>query len=123
MSIFFCSTVVRGQQLGRTIGFPTANLSIDSTAELPAKGVYAARVKVMGEEYRAMAYIGGRPTVDSSAQKVIEVNILDFEADLYGQTLELELVEFVRGEQRFDSLDSLREQILRDKDRIEAILK
>ncbi len=122
MSTFFSSTVVHGKQLGRTIGFPTANLLVDSESVLPAKGVYAARARVLETDYLAMVYIGNKPTVDNSGDKVIEVNLLDFEGDIYGQMMQVEIVEFIRGEQRFDSIDLLREQIYRDKENIIKVL-
>lgn len=115
--------VVHGQELGRTLGFPTANL--DLAHELhPPPGVYACRARVIREPERglqevrrpAVTNIGFRPTVDGEAaqEPTLEVHMLDFEGDLYGRVLELEFVERLREEQRFPNLDALREQIGRD---------
>lgn len=121
--MLFRGEVVGGQKIGRTINFPTANIAVDGEIELPSIGVYAARVVVEAQSYNAMAYIGRRPTVEQSEQPVIEANILDFSGDIYGQTIEIELLEFIRGEQKFDSLEQLRQQIERDRERIIEILK
>lgn len=115
--------VVRGQEVGRTLGFPTANL--DLAHELhPPPGVYACRARVLAapeteqEEIRrpAVTNIGFRPTVagESPTEPTLEVHLLDFEGDLYGRALELEFVEHLRDERRFPGLEALREQISRD---------
>lgn len=122
MNMFFRSEVVGGKRLGRTIDFPTANLLVDAEA-MPRVGVYAARAWFAGREYMAMAYVGARPTVVENGKLSLEVNIIDFDQALYGQVLEVELVEFIRGEQRFDSLALLREQILLDKQKIMSVLR
>lgn len=122
MNLRFCSKVVRGEQLGRTINFPTANLLVDSSESLPSNGVYAARAWFEGAEYAAMVYIGGKPTVVQNGARVVEVNIIDFSGDLYDHILEVEILDFIRGEQRFASLEQLGEQISRDKEAILAAL-
>ncbi|MFI3266861.1 MAG: riboflavin kinase [Rikenellaceae bacterium] len=120
--MFFSSKVVSGKKLGRTIGFPTANLHVDASVALPENGVYAARVVVGGQQYSAMAYIGTRPTVDLGGGVLVEVSIMDFDSDIYGSQIQVELVAFIRGEQKFDSLEQLREQIMLDKKRIVEVL-
>jgi riboflavin kinase/FMN adenylyltransferase len=109
--------VVHGQQLGRTIGFPTANLQLPESKLLPAQGVYGVKVASKelnnGDPLFGVMNIGNRPTVNGT-QQTIEVHLLDWSGDLYGQELTVELLEFIRSEQRFTSLDALKHQILAD---------
>lgn len=118
--------VVRGNQLGRTIGFPTANLHINDEEKLiPSNGVYA--VKIVGEcsnghLLNGMMNIGVRPTVDGH-KKVIEVHIFDFDQDIYDQTITVQVFEFIRGEQKFDGLDGLKQQLAQDKMHTATILQ
>jgi riboflavin kinase/FMN adenylyltransferase len=110
--------VVHGDQLGRTIGFPTANIALEDYAP-PAYGIYAARTRLAdGRETPGVAYIGRRPTIVDGVEERLEVHLFDFDEDLYGQTLEVELVEFIRGDHKFDSLDALIAQM--DKDALVA---
>jgi len=106
--------VVQGDRLGRELGFPTANLDVTDLV-LPPYGVYAAHAHVAGGSYTAVLNLGLRPTL---AQPVptprFEVHLLDFDGDLYGQTLEVTIRHHLRPEQRFDSLDALRHQIQQD---------
>lgn len=110
-------TVVKGQQLGRTIGFPTANLQLPPEKFLPRQGVYSVRVAgtLFGasESVLGVMNIGNRPTVDGVKQ-TLEVHILDWSGDLYGQTLTVYLEAFLRPEQKFASLDALKAQIQAD---------
>jgi riboflavin kinase / FMN adenylyltransferase len=106
--------VVRGDGLGRQLGFPTVNLDTSGLA-LPPKGVYAAHVETGGKVYRAVLNIGVRPTVQNASPQVrVEAHLLDFTRELYGQELELTLAERLRDERKFASLDELRAQITRD---------
>lgn len=113
--------IVKGNQLGRTIGFPTANLHInDEEKIIPPNGVYAVKVCsncTNNETYLGMMNIGVRPTVDDH-KKVIEVNIFDFDKDIYEQNLCVAVFEFIRGEVKFDGLENLKAQL--NKDRISA---
>lgn len=114
---FFEGQVVEGNKLGRTIGYPTANLHIFSEEKLiPGNGVYAVRVSMENRPGRlqGMMNIGLRPTVDGK-KKVIEVNIFDFDEDIYGQTLQVHIEQYLRGEVKFNGLDALKEQLLKDK--------
>jgi riboflavin kinase / FMN adenylyltransferase len=108
-------TVVEGQKLGRTLGFPTANLSISEQKLIPRRGVY--RVEVAGitlaQKQRGVMNIGLRPTVDGTRQ-TLEVHLLDWSGDLYGNTVTVSLEQFLRPEQKFESLDALKDQIRRD---------
>ena len=116
----FSGRVVRGKQLGRTLGFPTANLDAEST-DL-ARGVYAVRVRLEnGAEKMGMMNVGRHPTLPEGPATV-EINLLDFEGDLYGQTLYVEPEAFLRGEVRFESPDALRAQLHRDRESVRAIL-
>lgn len=116
----FSGRVVRGKQLGRTLGFPTANLDAQST-DL-ARGVYAVCVRLeSGAEKMGMMNVGRHPTLPEGPATV-EINLLDFEGDLYGQTLYVEPEAFLRGEVRFESPDALRAQLHRDRESVRAIL-
>lgn len=109
--------VVRGNQLGRTIGFPTANIDLQSELKLiPANGVYAVTVILQdGKKYAGMMNIGVRPTVDHSEKRSIEVNIFDFAAEIYGQQISVQLLRRIRDEKKFDSVDHLIEQLKEDE--------
>jgi len=107
-------TVVRGDQLGRQLGFPTANLDVTGLL-LPPGGVYTVHATTDGRIHRGVANIGSRPTVKSATpQTRVEAHLLDFEGDLYGHELELTFMEKLRDERRFPSLPALKEQIARD---------
>jgi riboflavin kinase/FMN adenylyltransferase len=122
----FDGFVVRGNQIGRTIGFPTANLHINNEEKIiPSNGVYAVKVKgkCLGDTiYNGMMNIGIRPTVDGQ-KKVIEVHILDFDQDIYEQNLTVMVYEYIRGEVKFDGLEALKAQLAIDKITTAAILK
>jgi len=122
----FDGFVVRGNQIGRTIGFPTANLHINNEEKIiPSNGVYAVKVKgkCLGNTiYNGMMNIGIRPTVDGQ-KKVIEVHILDFDQDIYEQNLTVMVYEYIRGEVKFDGLEALKAQLAKDKITAAAILK
>ena len=99
--------VVHGDQLGRTIGFPTANISLEDYVR-PAFGIYAARTRLAdGREVPGVGYVGRRPTVVDGVDERLEVHLFDFDEDLYGQTLEVELTDLVRGDRKFDTLDAM----------------
>ena len=105
--------VVFGRQIGRTIGVPTANLLIPEDVVVPRLGVYACRCEIDGKQFPAVTNIGSRPTVGGHQVRA-ESWILDFDGDLYGQTITLEFVKFLRPEQKFDSLEELKAQIQAD---------
>ncbi|KAA6208060.1 bifunctional riboflavin kinase/FAD synthetase [Avibacterium paragallinarum] len=105
--------VVQGNKLGRTIGFPTANIRLQRQVN-PVKGVYAVKVKLPnGAEYKGVANIGRRPTINGVKQ-LLEVHLFDFKQDIYGQPLQVELCDKIRDEVKFPSFDSLKEQIAKD---------
>ena len=103
-------TVVRGQQLGRTLGIPTANLHLPAGLAIPKFGVYACCVLIEGQRYPAVTNIGTRPTVEGQGITV-EPWILDFSGDLYGKRITLECYRFLRSEQKFPSLEALQAEI------------
>jgi len=106
--------VIQGDQLGRKLGFPTANVDIRGLV-LPPNGVYAAHGSAGGKLFRAVVNIGLRPTLAMPAPSLhVEAHLLDFDGDLYGRELEIALVEKLRKEQKFPSLDGLKAQIARD---------
>ncbi len=119
-------TVVKGKQLGRTIGFPTANVVPLEPAQLiPAEGVYAAIAETeIGLKAKAMVNIGRRPTVETGGERTIEANLLDnFSGNLYDQTLRLSFIERLRAEQKFASLDALKAQLAQDRSQAERVLE
>jgi riboflavin kinase / FMN adenylyltransferase len=132
---FFSGTVVEGNKLGRTIGYPTANLKIEEEKKLvPGNGVYAVEVAVNSEssivneeipapeKYKGMMNIGIRPTVEGT-NRMIEVNIFDFDREIYGDTLTIHIKKRLRNEQKFTGLDALKEQLGKDKEQATALLK
>lgn len=112
---FLNGTVVEGKKLGRTIGYPTANIKISEEYKLlPKIGVYAVKSILSGQTVFGMMNIGNNPTVGGT-QLSIEVHFFDFDSDLYGQDLEISIVAFLRDEQKFESLDLLKAQLAKDK--------
>lgn len=121
---FFSGMVVEGNKLGRTIGYPTANIKMEEEDKLiPGNGVYAVEVlsimngesSIVGSLYKGMMNIGVRPTVDGT-RRMIEVNIFDFDADIYGHHITIKVKRHLRDEQKFNGLDELKAQLARDKE-------
>ncbi len=107
--------VVKGKQIGRTLGFPTANLEVKENYKLvPANGVYAVNVRHRGQLLGGILNIGIRPTIDGT-HRTIEVHLFDFDQDIYGERLQILLHKFIRPEKKFESLDALVAQIKEDK--------
>jgi riboflavin kinase/FMN adenylyltransferase len=117
--------VVEGDRRGRTIGFPTANLAPENEV-LPSPGVYAGRVRVLGEEgaawHPAVINVGRRPTFKSDDPVVAEAHLLDFDGELYGRRIDLAFAHRLRDERRFPDVDALREQIARDAEEARTCL-
>lgn len=120
---FISGKVGRGDKIGRQIGYPTANIIIEETYKLiPCDGIYSAKVIVKGETHKGMAYIGTRPTINGITRN-IEVNIFDFNADIYGDDIRMEFYHFVRGDIKFTGLDELIVQLAKDKENVLELMK
>jgi len=108
--------VVLGNQLGRTIGFPTANIELTNTSKLiPSDGVYAVKLTVEGITHHGMMNIGIRPTVSNSQNRVIEVHLFDFNSDIYGKSVTITVCNHLRREQVFSGIEALTEQLKKDE--------
>lgn len=116
--------VVHGQHLGTRLGFPTANLrpAADTRKLIPGDGVYAVRVHYDEAVFGGMLYIGQRPSIEGKDERVIEVNIFDFDQQLYGEQLTVEFIDFVRGDQQFSGLEALKQQLAQDRETVQRIL-
>jgi riboflavin kinase/FMN adenylyltransferase len=114
-------TVVGGKKMGRTIGFPTANIDFWDEQLLPSNGVYATYAWLGNERHLAATNVGIRPTVKGNAITV-EAHLLDFDADIYGRTLRLEFIDRIRPEQKFSGLDALKAQIGADVAKVRTLL-
>jgi riboflavin kinase/FMN adenylyltransferase len=108
--------IIKGDKLGRVLGYPTANIDLDSHDKLiPIDGIYAVKVVHEKTEYGGMLYIGNRPTVGGS-KKSIEVNIFNFDKEIYGESLQVSFIKLLRMDSKFQDLESLKEQLHKDKD-------
>jgi riboflavin kinase/FMN adenylyltransferase len=116
------STVVRGQERGRLLGYPTANLDPDIEGLIPADGVYAAWLFVDGIRYPAAVSVGNNPTFTGVPEKQVEAHALDQDFDIYGKTVELAFVRYVRGMLKFSGMDELRAQMQVDDQDVRVIL-
>jgi len=120
---FISGTVVHGNQLGSTIGFPTANIQVNDEDKLiPAKGVYAVNVQLNNKQYQGMLNTGMRPTLNQH-QLVTEVNIFNFDEDIYGSQITVRFKERIRDEKKFNDLESLKTQLNADKEEAVRLLK
>lgn len=108
--------VVHGNQIGRTIGFPTANIPVPAQQMIPANGVYAAIVTVDGRRHPGILNIGYRPTVANGPHISIEVHLMDFDKDIYGKEICIAVCHFLRHETKFSGLDALKAQLEKDKE-------
>ena len=116
--------VVAGNRLGRTIGFPTANMQLYEPLKLvPGNGVYFVKVRTLEKEFFGMCNIGCRPTVGTGNTRTIETHIFDFDEDIYGLDLEVTFISRIREEVRFDSLEELRVQLEKDRDACQTVIK
>ena len=116
--------VVEGNRIGRTIGFPTANMQLyDPLKIIPENGVYFVKVHTLGEDYYGMCNIGNRPTVGQGNARTIETNIFFFDEDIYGLDIEISFIERIREEQKFNSLAELSEQLKKDRYICKSLIK
>ena len=115
--------IVSGYKVGRTLGFPTANILVDEPFKvIPAIGVYAVWVKVADQTHKGMLYIGNRPTLNNGSNISLEVNILNFSGDIYNDPIEVSFIYYVRGDVKFNSLDELKAQLGKDRERVNHLL-
>jgi riboflavin kinase/FMN adenylyltransferase len=115
--------VKKGDQIGRTLGFPTANISLaESYKIIPTDGIYAVNVFIKDRKLQGMLYIGDRPTVQGKS-KVIEVNIFDFSEDVYDQLIKVEFLQYIRGDKYFNSLEELKDALAKDELSVRNALK
>jgi riboflavin kinase/FMN adenylyltransferase len=120
---FITGKVGRGDQIGRTIGYPTANIMIEENYKLiPDDGIFSAKVIVGGVSHKGMAYIGSRPTINGITRN-IEVNIFDFDTEIYGEEISMQFFNYVRGDVKFDGLYELKVQLAKDMDDVLALLR
>ncbi len=117
---YITGVVQHGDKRGRTIGFPTANIGLKQQIA-PPNGVYAVRISGLDQEYTGVANIGLRPTI-AGGKYLLEVHIFNFERDIYRKKLRIQLIEFIRSEQKFDGLDALQIQIQKDSETAQLIL-
>ena len=118
----FEGKVIDGFRVGRKIGFPTANLKpLDADKLIPPFGVYAVRVIYNGDFYKGMMNIGTRPTLNNSYHTSLEVHILNFDRDIYNETIRVEFLSKIRDEQKFDTLDKLVEQLKTDREIVQSL--
>jgi riboflavin kinase/FMN adenylyltransferase len=116
-------TVEHGKALGRTVGMPTANLRVDEGCVLPDAGVYATISEMDGKEYLSVTNIGVRPSVDDSPVWTVESHIVGFSGDLYGERLALQVLEKIRPQMKFTSLDEVKKQVEADVVRAKEIFR
>ena len=112
--------VIGGNRLGRKLGFPTANIALEDDLAIE-NGVYSSRVFVEGEEYVAMTNVGVRPSVDGT-RRLLETHLFGFKGLLYGLKLRVELIDKIRDEQKFASVEALRAQIEKDSNKIKELM-
>ena len=120
--ICLTGSVVHGKAKGRTVGMPTANLAVTDQSKLPKEGVYASRVFIGEEVYLGVTNIGTRPSVDDRKEITIETLILEFDRDVYGANMTLELYAFLRPTLCFESLQAVRLQVEKDSLRVRELL-
>ena len=119
----FVGKVIRGDQIGSKIDFPTANIKIAEDYKLiPAMGVYAVKIVLGTDEFSGMLNIGNRPTIGNNGENRIEVNIFDFKEDLYDQSIKVIFVKMIRNEKAFSNLDELKQQLIKDESKCRSIL-
>ncbi len=118
---YITGKVIKGDQIGRKIGFPTANIVVEERYKLiPSDGIYSVKVKIGFETFFGMGYIGSRPTVMGQTRN-IEVNLFNFDTEIYNQTVQIEFYNFIRGDSKFEGLDALKAQIAKDKIAVQTI--
>ena len=113
---FFEGVVIEGDKVGRKLGYPTANLKYTDRDKIHlGHGVYAAYAECNGKQYKGMLSIGNRPTIENSDERV-EINIFDFDEEIYGETVRVIVKNFLRGQQKYASLEDLKKQLALDRE-------
>lgn len=120
---FLTAPVLHGNEIGRTLGFPTVNQLPDSEKLLPPNGVYASRIRIGDQLYAGISNIGCKPTIAGTYPVGVETNIFDFHENIYDKEIQVSFLEFIRPEQKFASLDALREQIDRDRENVRKFFR
>ena len=118
-----CGLVVEGQHNGQKLGFPTANLELDYPYVFPKEGVYMGYGYFMNRKRKAMISVGTHPTINQLLKPIIEVHIIDFNENLYGRELYVDFISYMRANKQFDSLDDLREQLIKDEEKTKNTLQ
>lgn len=116
-----CGTVIHGEERGRTLGYPTANLLSPKELIIPKRGVYAIQASVSGKKVYGMMNIGMKPTFHAEFSTTIEIHFLNFNGDLYGQDLKIEIIERLRDERKFSGIDELKQQLGHDAQRVSHV--
>lgn len=116
-------TVMAGLHNGKKLDYPTANLKMEYEYVFPKTGVYVGYGYVYGQKYKAIINVGTHPTIDPLAEPLIEVHLIDFDGNLYGKNIFAEFIKFIRPEQKFDSMDDLKAQLNKDKQKAKKILQ
>ena len=114
--------IVHGKGIGRTVGMPTANILPSSSSMIPPEGVYASVVHLRSGTYIGVTNIGPRPSVDNSPRETVETNILDFDSDIYGEDMVLEVMTYLRPVRKMADLEEVKRQVDEDKERARTIL-
>ena len=114
--------IEHGKGLGKTVGMPTANLSVCDETKLPEHGVYATRMIVDGKSYKSVTNIGTRPSVDGEERVTVETFVIDFDGDIYGEDVQLEVYQFLRPIQKFQGIEAVWEQVKKDVEKAKKIL-
>lgn len=119
----FSGVVVEGDKIGNKIGFPTANINVSKLQLIPKKGVFAVKVKFNGQIIKGMMNIGNRPTISDNGERRVEIHLFDFSENIYGKDLVVYLIDRVREEKTFESIEALTEQLKQDENRCRHILQ
>ena len=113
--------VCHGRKIGKTIGFPTANIVCDEQKLLPEDGVYATKTIYNGKTFKSITNIGKNPTVNGT-RRTVETYLFDFDKDIYGEEIRVLFYEWIRGEKKFNNINELKEQIAKDKNTVFNLL-
>ena len=119
----FEGIVIKGDQIGRTIGFPTANIEVNKKIQIPGDGIYACFVYIKGEKYRGALSVGNRPVIKDDNSRKIEVFIFDFDKNIYDMQIEISVIKKIRNQEFYDSVDIMKTQIKKDIININEVLE